>query len=88
MQDLKFYETLLNHFVLKENEVYLQRANRQKKVVDITYKFTDTARGGINGRGRGRGGREGRGGRGYSSAGRTVYTQLDMLSWFWYSFEI
>lgn len=55
----------------EENEVYLQRANRQKKVVDITYKFTDTARGGINGRGRGRGGREGRGGRGYSSAGRT-----------------
>lgn len=54
----------------EENEIYLQRAHRQKKIVDIVYNFTDTSGGATNGRGRGRGGRQGRGGRGFSNAGR------------------
>jgi len=44
----------------EEEVVYLQRANRQKKVTDINFTFADESRGGG---GRGRGGR-GRGGRG------------------------
>jgi len=67
----------------EENEIYLQRAHRQKKVVDIIYNFTDKSRGNMSGRGRGRGGREGRGGRGFSNAGRggrnTIGQTLDVM---------
>merc|ERR1719282_1659316 len=42
----------------EEEIVYLQRANRQKKVTDINFTFADESRGGGGGgRGRGRGGR-------------------------------
>merc|ERR1712029_958408 len=43
----------------EEEIVYLQRANRQKKITDINFTFADESRGGGGGRGRGRG----RGGR-------------------------
>merc|ERR1719449_266012 len=42
----------------EEEIVYLQRANRQKKITDINFTFADESRGGGGGgRGRGRGGR-------------------------------
>ena len=46
--------------------MYPQRVNRQRRVLDIEFNFSDASRGG-GGRGEGRGGRgrgEGRGGRG------------------------
>ena len=55
-------------FLFQEHEIYLQRANRQKKVLDIEFSFNETAAGpgapdrGGRGGGRGRGGRDRRGG--------------------------
>merc|ERR1711936_1477689 len=46
----------------EESIVYLQRANRQKKITDINFTFADESRGGgggRGGRGRGRGRRDG-----------------------------
>lgn len=51
----------------EEDELYLQRIHRQKKVVDIQFNFTDLNRGVTVGR-RGRGTRGGRGGRGAYNA--------------------
>merc|ERR1719273_1712085 len=45
----------------EEHEVYMQRANRQKKVLDIEFSFNDPT-GPAGGSDRGRGGRGGRGG--------------------------
>ena len=53
-KNIDFY--YINIFTLIFQVVYLQRANRQKKVTDINFTFADESRGG-GGRGRGRGGR-------------------------------
>merc|ERR1712203_448466 len=56
----------------EENEIYLQRVHRQKKVVDIKFNFADLNRSGAGSRGRGvRGGRGGRG-RGVTKGDRAV----------------
>ena len=60
-----FWQFGANLYVfLQEHEIYLQRANRQKKVLDIEFSFNETGPvGGDRERG-GRGGGRGRGGRG------------------------